>query len=389
MKFLPLVWRNLMRRKIRTGFTLGAILIGFVLFGAAMAIRVAFTLGVEVAGADRLTTIHKISLIMPLPKSYLARIQGLQGVTDLSWANWFGGYYQTTSGQFANMAVDPVSWLRVYPEFSPPEEQKKAWLANRSGAIVGIDTAKRFGWKVGDRIPLQGTIYRKPDGSPWEFTIEGIYDPALKGVDKTQLFFHWEYLNETLRAGRGYLAGGDFVGWYVVKVADPSTSDQLAKQIDALFANSQAETKTATEKAFVSDFAKQVGEIGTIMIMIVTVAMFLILLIAGNTMAQSVRERTNELAVMKTLGFSEGKLLMLVLLESCSIALIGGAVGLSLAWLVISRGDPTGGLLPAFYLPVRDVVIGGALVLLLGVGTGLVPALQASRLKIVDALRRV
>ena len=388
LRFLPLVWRNLMRRKVRTGFTLGAIIIGFILFGAAMAIRVAFTLGVEVAGADRLMTIHKVSLIMPLPKSYQGRIQGLKGVTDSSWANWFGGYYQTTSNQFANMAVDPESWLRIYPEYSPPPEQKKTWLANRTGALVGITTANKFGWKVGDRIPLQGTIYRRPDGGPWEFTIDGIYDSAVPGVDKTQLFFHWEYLNETLRAGRGFGSGGDFVGWYVIKVADPATSDQLAKQIDALFANSQAETKTATEKAFVSDFAKQVGEIGTIMIMIVTVAMFLILLIAGNTMAQSVRERTSELAVMKTLGFSEGKLLTLVLLESCATATVGGAIGLAIAWFVISQGDPTGGLLPAFYLPVRDVVVGGVLVLFLGFASGLVPAFQAGRLKIVDALRR-
>src|SRR5688572_20576013 len=229
MKFLPLVWRNLMRRKVRTGFTLGAILIGFVLFGAAMAIRVAFTLGVEVAGADRLVTIHKTGLIFLMPKSYLGRIQSIAGVTDASYANWFGGYYQTTSNQFANMAVDPQSWLRIYPEYSPPEEQKKAWLANRSGAIVGITTANKFGWKVGDRIPLQGTIYRKPDGGPWEFTIDGIYDSTVPGVDKTQLFFHWDYLNETMRSGRGFGFGGDLVGWYVVKVTDPSTSDQLAK----------------------------------------------------------------------------------------------------------------------------------------------------------------
>ena len=388
MKYLPLVWHNLLRRKIRTGFTVGAILIGFVLFGAAMAIRVAFTMGVEVAGADRLVTIHKTGLIFLMPRSYLERIQGLDGVTDAAYANWFGGYYQTTSNQFANMAVDPERWLRVYPEYSPPEEQKKAWLANRMGAIVGITTARKFGWKVGDRIPLQAPIYRKPDGSPWEFTLDGIYDSATPGVDKTQFFFHWEYLNETIKGGRGYGSIGDMVGWFVIKVKDPATSDQLATRVDTMFANSQAETKTATEKAFVSDFAKQVGEIGTIMIMIVTVAMFLILLIAGNTMAQSVRERTSELAVMKTLGFTEGRLLVLVLLESCIIAIIGGAIGLAVAWLVISQGDPTGGLLPAFYLPRRDLIVGAVLVVALGIGSGLVPAVQAQRLKIVDALRR-
>jgi putative ABC transport system permease protein len=273
----------------------------------------------------------------------------------------------------------------MYPEFELPADQEKAWLANRTGAIVGADTAKRFGWSVGDRIPLQGTIYRKPDGGPWEFVIEGIYTSKTPGTDKTQLFFHYEYLNQTISQGAFAF---DQVGWYVMRVGDPSQSAELAKRIDALFANSPAETKTSTEKAFVSDFAKQVGEIGAIMIAIVTVAMFLILLIAGNTMAQSVRERTNELAVLKTLGFGEGRIVGLVLLESCVMAVVAGALGLAIAWGAIAQGDPTGGLLPAFYFPVRDLITGIGLVLLLGVTTGLLPALQAGRLRIVDALRR-
>ena len=385
MKFLPLVWRNLTRRKIRTIFTALSIVIGFVLFGAAMAIRAAFSLGVEVAGADRILSIHKISLIMPLPLSYLERIRSVNGVKQVSHANWFGGYYQNDSNQFATMAVDPETWLQMYPEFELPEDQKKAWLTDRTGAIVGSDTATKYGWKVGDRVPIIGTIYQKPGGGPWEFTIDGIYSSNTPGTDKTQLFFHYDYLNETIRSGS---FGSDFVGWYVMRVADPAQSGDIAKRIDALFANSSAETKTSTEKAFVQDFAKQVGEIGTIMIAIVTVAMFMILMIAGNTMAQSVRERTNELAVLKTLGFTQGRVILLVLLESCTMALVAGAIGLGIAWLIISQGDPTNGLLPAFYFPPRDVVVGGALVLTLGVLTGLLPAVQAGRLRIVDALRR-
>ena len=385
MKFVPLVWRNLTRRKIRTIFTALSIVIGFVLFGAAMAIRAAFSLGVEVAGADRILSIHKISLIMPLPLSYLERIRTVAGVNEVSHANWFGGYYQNDNNQFATMAVDPESWLRMYPEFQLPDEQKKAWLANRTGAIVGSDTAAKYGWKVGDRVPLIGTIYRKSDGSPWEFTIDGIYSSDKPGTDKTQFFFHYDFLNESIRSGS---FGADFVGWYVMRVADPAQSDDVARRIDALFANSSAETKTSTEKAFVQDFAKQVGEIGTIMIAIVTVAMFMILLIAGNTMAQSVRERTNELAVLKTLGFTQGRVVALVLLESCAMAIVAGGIGLALAWLIIAQGDPTNGLLPAFYFPMRDLVIGGALVITLGVLTGLLPAVQAGRLRIVDALRR-
>ncbi len=385
MKFLPLVFRNLMRRKIRTIFTVLSIMIAFILFGALMAIRAAFSMGVEMAGADRLMVIHKVSLIQPLPISYAGRIRSAEGVTDLTHANWFGAYYQNPNSFFANFAVEPESWLRMYPEFEIPEEQKKTWLANRTGAIVGADTARKFNWKVGDRVPLISPIYRKPDGSPWEFTIDGIYDSGTVGVDKTQLFFHYEYLNQTLRNESVFR---DVVGWYVFRVADPSRSDQLAKEIDAMFANSPSETKTATEKAFVSDFAKQVGDIGAIMMAITAIVMAFILFVAGNAMAQSVRERINELGVLKTLGFRDGRILGLVLLESCTIAVLGGGTGLLIAWAIIAQGDPTNGLLPVFHLPGRDLAFGIALVAVLGLGTGLLPAYQASRLKIVDALRR-
>ena len=385
MKYIPLVWRNLMRRKIRTIFTILSILIAFVLFGGLMAIRAAFTMGVDVAGADRLMMIHKVSIIQLLPKSYGERIRATEGVTEVSHANWFGAYYQDPSNFIQNMAVDPETWLRIYPEFDVPEDQKKVWLSDRTGAVIGSDLAQKWGWKIGDRIPLISPIYRKPDGTPWEFTIDGIYTSAKPGVDKTQFFFHWQYLNETFR-NSGFLNGQ--VGWYVFRVADPTTSDQLAKRVDAMFANSPAETKTATEKAFISDWAKQVGDIGAIMIAIATIVMFFILFVAGNAMAQSIRERTNELGVLKTIGFSDGRILALVLLESCVIAIVGGGIGLAIAWLIIARGDPTNGMLPIFHFPTRDLIFGVVLVLMLGLGTGLLPAYQAGRLKIVDALRR-
>ena len=386
MKFLPLILRNLLRRKVRTIFTVLSIMIAFLLFGVLMAIRAAFSMGVDIAGADRLMVVHRVSIIQPLPVSYGAKIRATPGVTDLTHANWFGGYYQEPSNFLANFAVDPESWLRMYPEFELPDEQKKAWLANRTGAVVGIDTATRFGWKVGDRVPLISPIYRKPDGSPWDFTIEGIYDASKKGVDKTQFFFHWNYMNETLRAANAGFR--DIIGWYVFKVEDPATADQLAQRVDAMFENSSAETKTATEKAFTAEWAKQVGDIGSIMVAIAAVVMGFILFVAGNAMAQSIRERINELGVLKTLGFQDGKILTIVLLESCAIAVIGGGIGLALAWAIIAQGDPTGGMLPIFHFPPRDLLFGIALVALLGIGTGLIPALQASRLKIVDALRR-
>ena len=384
MKFLPLVWRNLMRRKIRTFVTLLSILVAFVLFGALMAVRAAFSMGVDVAGADRLMMIHKVSIIQLLPGSYGERIRATEGVTEVSHANWFGAYYQEPTNFVQNMAVDPETWLRIYSEYELPEDQKKAWFEDRTGAIIGADLARRFGWKVGDRVPLISPIYRKPDGSPWDFTIRGVYDASKPGVDKSQFFFHYAYINETFRN----TAFGNQVGWYVFKVADPATSDQLAQRIDAMFANSPAETKTATEKVFASDFAKQVGDIGAIMVAIAAIVMFFILFVAGNAMAQSIRERTNELGVLKTLGFGDGRILALVLLESCLVAVVGGGLGLAIAWIIIAQGDPTGGLLAIFHFPIRDLLIGVGLVILLGITTGLLPAFQASRLKIVDALRR-
>jgi putative ABC transport system permease protein len=385
MKFLPLVWRNLMRRKIRTFLTIGSIFIAFLLFGVLMAVRVAFSMGVDLAGADRLVTIHRVSLIQLLPRSYLDRIRALDGVTDVTHANWFGAYYQQPSNSFANFAIEPEPYLRMYPEYELPDEHKQAFYADRAGAIVGIDSARKYGWKVGDRVPLISPIYRRPDGLPWEFTIQGIYDSSIQGTDKTLLMFHYDYINETFRN----MPIANQVGWYIIRVADPDRAGDLAERVDALFANSPAETKTSTEKAFVAAFANQVGNIGAMVIAIASLVMFFILFVAGNAMAQSIRERTSELGVLKTLGFSDGRILVLVLVESGAIAAIGGGAGLWAAWLLTSMGDPTNGLLPAFFLPVKDAAIGAALVALLGVGTGLLPALQAQRLQIVNALRRV
>jgi len=387
MKFLPIVWRNLLRRKFRTFFTIGAIFFAFLLFGVLMAIKSAFAMGVDMAGQGRLMVIDKVSIINPLPASYEQQIRQIEGVTDITHANWFGGYYQDVRNQFATFATDPESWLRVYPkEFEVPEDEKKAWIADRTGAIVGADTAKKYGWKVGQRVPIQGTIYQRPDRGPWEFTIDGIYDSKIKGADKTNLLFNYQFLRETIPAQSGFR---DRYNWYVFTVADPDRAPEIAAKIDAMFANSPSETKTNTEKAFVSEWSKQVGDIGKIMMWIVAMAMFTILLVAGNTMAQAIRERTNELAVLKTLGFTEGRILSLVLLESIAIAIVGGGLGLALSYAFITiGGDPTHGLLPAFFFPTPQIIVGVLLVLGLGIASGFFPAWQASRLRIVDALRR-
>jgi putative ABC transport system permease protein len=328
-----------------------------------------------------------VSIINPLPASYETRIKQIPGVVEITHANWFGGYYQDVRNQFATFATDPESWLRVYSkEFEVPEDQKKAFFADRTGAIVGADTAKKYGFKVGQKIPINGTIYRRPDGGPWEFTIDGIYDSKIKGADKTNLLFNYQFLRETIPEQSGFR---DRYNWYVLTIDNPDRAPDIAAKIDEMFANSPSETKTNTEKAFVADWAKQIGDIGKIMMGIVAMAMFTILLVTGNTMAQAIRERTNELAVLKTLGFGNGRVLGMVLIESTLIAVLGGGLGLLLAYIAVTvGGDPTNGLLPAFYLPTPAMITGIVLVVALGLASGALPAWQAGRLRIVDALRR-
>ena len=383
MKFLPLVWKNLFRRKIRTLFTVLSILVAFVLFAYLAAVRVAFSLGVEVAGADRMITMHKVSFIQPLPEAYQGRIEAVEGVVQVTHASWFGGIYQDPQNFFAQFAVVPKDWLGMYPEYLLEDAEREAWLGNRTGAIVGRDLADRFGWEVGDRIPLQGTIYRTQNDGPWEFTIDGIFEADQAGVDTGQFFFNYEYLAEANTQGRGA------VGYYVIRIDNPARSVDVAAAVDERFANSQAETKTSTEQAFVQEFANQIGDVGSMITAIVIAVLFTILLVTANTMAQSIRERTSELAVLKTLGFSNLGVLVLVLAESLLIAVVGGSIGLGIGYVLIDQGDPTGGFLPAFFVPPRDLVIGSGLALLLGVVSGLMPAVQATRLRIVDALRKV
>ena len=381
MKYLPLLWSSLWRKKTRTIFTLLSVFVAFLLFGLLMTIRTAFSFGVDIAGLDRLVLIHKVSLIQPLPVSYRERLSATEGVVLATHQTWFGGVYQDPSNFFAQIAVDPEPFLQLYPEFEVPPEQVAAWMADRQGVLVGVDLARRFNWKAGDRIPILGTIWQPKQGQVWEFNIAGLYD-GDPGVDKTQFFFRYDYLDENRRSGAG------LVGWYVVKIADSSQAQAMGARFDDMFANSTAETKTTTEKGFVEGFAKQVGDIGAIMIAILLAVLFTMLLVAANTMAQSVRERTSEVGVLKTLGFTNGSILAMVLGESLLIALLGGTAGLGVARVFVQRGDPTGGLLPIFVLPASDLAVGAALVVVLGLVAGALPAVTAMHLKITDALRR-
>ncbi len=382
MKYAHLVWRNLFRRKTRTIFTVGAILVTFILYGVLAIIRTSFSMGVDVAGADRLMMVHKVSFIQPLPISYENRIAQTQGVEAVTHQTWFGGIYQDPKNFFAQMAVVPDKFVDIYPEYTVPEDQMKAWMANRQGVIIGPGLVTRFGWKIGDRIPIQGTIWRPRDGNTWEFIVEGVYTQK-EGIDPSQMFLRYDYLDEARQQGQG--AG--IVGWYVIRVDNPDNSAAIAARLDEMFANSSFETKTSSEKAFIQGFANQIGNIGAIMTAVSAATLFILLLVVANTMAQSIRERTNELAVLKTLGFPDGLVLTLVLAESLALAAVGGSIGLLLAWLFAQGGDPTY-MLPAFFLPLRDVIVGAVLIVMLGVLAGLLPALQARRLRIVDALRK-
>jgi putative ABC transport system permease protein len=383
MKYLPLVWRSLFRRRVRTIFTFLAVLVAFTLYGFLAAIEAGFGMGVELAGAERLVMIHRMSLIQLLPESYLERIRATPGVVDACSQTWFGGIYQDPKNFFMQIPVDPECILRMYPEFRLPEDQKKAWIADRQGAVAGRATAAKYGWKIGDRIPIQATIWSKQDGSTnWELNLDGIYTGAEQGTDESQFFFHYKYLDESRRFGHGQ------VGWYVVRIANASKAAQIAAALDEQFANSPAETRTSTEKAFVQAFANQVGNIALIVRSIIAMAFFIILLVTANTMAESVRERTSELAVLKTLGFTDGRVLGLVLIESCLIAGAGGFLGLAVSGMIVPR-IPTGNLLPNLYVPTASLGVGIALVLGLGLVAGIFPALSAMRLRIVDALRRV
>ena len=381
MKYFPLIWRNLLRRKVRTIFTLASVFIAFVLYSFLMVVQNAFSMGVEVAGVDRLVLLHKVSLIQLLPISYADRIRSTEGVTHVGHSTWFGGLYQDKATQFAVMAVDPA-YFQLYPEARIPQDQMQAWLADRQGVIVGRTTATRYGWKIGDKVPIQATIWQPKQGNTWFFNIDGVYD-GDRGFDTSTFFFHYEYLDENRRGAYGQ------VGWYVLRIDDPSHAADVAARLDAQFANSSAETKTSTEKAFLQGFVNQVGNIKAIIISILAAVLFtLFLLVLANTMAQSVRERTSELAVLKTLGFSNGLVLGLVLVESILIALLGGGLGLAITYFAVEGGSFNNALLPVFIMRSRDIAIGVALCCALGVVAGAFPAITAMRLRITDALRR-
>ena len=382
MKFRGLIFANLFRKKIRFALTIGSFAVALFLFGLLAVVRGAFGVGVEVAGADRLVTINRVSIIQPIPLSYRDRILRIPGVKSITHDNWFGGVYQDEKNFFPQFAIDVENQRQVYPEFAVPDGQWQAFVKDRQGAIVGEKTAKRFGWKIGDRIPIKNSSFA--GASTWEFNLDGMYHGKRPQDDTTQFWFQWDYFEERMP---DRLKGN--VGWYTLRVENPDDAVRISKAIDQQFANSPYETKTQTETAFAAGWVKQFGNIELLILTIGGVVFFTLLLVTGNTMAIAVRERTAELGVLKAMGYSDRFVLLLVLGESVVIAAIGGGLGLGLAKLFTLQGDPTGGLLPYFYLPARAILTGAAVALIVGAVSGVLPALGAMHLRVVDALRRV
>jgi len=385
MKYLHLVWAALFRRKTRTLFTLLSILAAFLLFGLLDSVRMAFAnAGGSIVGADRLVTMSKVSFTLSLPKSLLPRIQAVPGVAEVSYANWFGGIYQEPRNFFPNEAVAD-NFLDLYPEWIMPAEQRKAFKATRTGAIVGQSLADRFHWKLGDKIPLQATIFPKKDGSnTWIFDLVGIYhvrDEKLKGQENV-MFFNWDYLNEAAR-----FAGNSTVGWYAEKLADRGQADSVAQAVDRLSADSDHETKTQSEQSFTTALVSQFANIGLIVGAIMAAVFFTLVLLTGNTMAQAVRERVPELAVLKTIGFSNQSVLGLVLAESVLLLLLGGSIGVAVSGIVVDVvRAKLGDQLPLARLDSTIWLSGLALMVLIGLVVGALPAVRGMRLRIVDAL---
>ncbi len=364
--------------------TILSVFIAFVLFGLFNALNNAFSADSKLAGVDRLVTIHKISLMKSLPVNYLSRILDLPGVNNVAHATWFGGYYQDPKNQFPQFPVNGDNYLKVMSEIKISQKERVDWLNTRSGVLIGKNIAENYGLKVGDRMPITTTIWEKKDGSKnWDFTVSGIFTGQNREIDTNRVLFHHRYFDEARAFGNGT------VGWFVIKVSDSNLTPEVAKAIDLEFANSSAETKTSTEKAFAESFAKQLGDIGAVSTLIIAIVFFTMLLVTINGMVQSVNERIPELAMLKTLGFSGNRLFSLILIEAVIIILLGGAPGLITAWFTVaSASSRISAFLPGLFLSYESFILGLGLAVFIGMVVGIGPALQVKRLTIIQALGR-
>jgi putative ABC transport system permease protein len=382
MKYGSLIVANLLRKKLRLVLTIGSFAVALFLFAFLGVVRDAFSRGADVAGADRLVIINRTSIINPIPLSYRDKILRIPGVKYITHNNWFGGVYKDEKNFFPQFVIDPENQRQVFPEFSVPDDQWNTFLKDREGAIVGARTMERFHWKIGDRIPIKTTLY---GGGSWEFNIDGVYHGKRAQDDETQFWFQWDYFEERIP---DRVKGN--IGWYVLRVDNPDESPRIAKAIDAEFANSPYETKTETESAFAASWVKQFGNIQFLIVTIGSVVFFTLLLVTGNTMAISVRERTSELAVLKAIGFSDRSVALFIIGEALVIALVGGLFGLLLATLAIPvLANALNGMLPNLILSPGLLAFGLLTALVVGIASGILPGIGAMRMRVVNALRRV
>ncbi|AKO02904.1 ABC transporter permease [Xanthomonas oryzae] len=382
MKYFSLVWAQLFRSKTRTLLTLLSVVAAFLLFGMLDSVRVAFNSGGSIEGVNRLVVTSRLSITQSLPIRLGTQIREVAGVRDVTSAMWFGGIYKDPKNFFANSSVAP-NYFDVYRELQIPPEQLKAFHTTRAGAIVGESLAKEFGWKLGDTIPLQATLFQRGGSNNWPLQLVGIFrskDRTLAANEERQLMMNWKYFDES----NDYIKNK--VSWYTVTLDNPDHASRVAQAIDAISANSDHETKSQTESAFQQAFVKQFADIGMIVTSIMGAVFFTLLLLTGNTMAQAVRERIPELATLKTLGFKDGTMLALVIVESVLLIGLGGAIGLGLAALILpGLASKARGMLPP-NVPLQTWLVGAVLIVVIGMVVGVLPALRAKRLKIVDAL---
>ncbi|MDC7786287.1 ABC transporter permease [Rhodoplanes sp. TEM] len=380
-----LIRKNLFRKKLRAILMIVSILIAFAIFGVLAAFERAFNAGEDVSEADRLVVVNKINFTQPLPIAYFNRIAAVEGVRQVTFANWFGGYYQDPKNFVIVMAVEPETYLKISStDFAFTPEMSQAFVRNRTGALVGRALAERWGWKLGDRVPISSSIFSQKNGShTWDVTVVGIFDKAKPQGDTNLMFIQYPYFDETRSFGK------DTIGWLLLKTESPAVNDRVIKTIDAMFANSSWETATDTEKAFNKAFVAQLGNVALIVTLVVGAAFVTILMIVGNTMVMAVRERTREIAVLKTLGFSGGRVLRMVLGETLLLAVIGGTLGLALATLfTFAMRNTLAMFVPGLQMSPGIVLTAFGFMILLGLATGLVPALNAFRLRIAEAMGR-
>jgi len=383
MSDLYLIFKNLTRKPLRLFLTVFATFIAFLIYGTITAFQSSLDSGVELSADDRLITVNKINFTQPLPIAYVNKTKAIEHVIGVVHMNWFGGYYQDPRELVQTFAVDQDALLDVYDEIQLTDQEIRGWKQNRQAVLVGKTSAAKYGWKLGDRIPLSSNIFSQADGnSTWQFDVVGIYTGRDEQADTSSVYIHYKYFNETQSFG------GNYIGWMGVKTDDPNANEEVIKAIDDMFVNSPFETETVPEKAFQKAFIAQIGNIGLILGSVVAAAFFIILVIVGNSMVLSVRERTNEIGVLKTLGFKSERIFKMVLGESLLLAFVGGGLGILASLFVINMINNVPTPLPAMILDGRALFTAGAYIALLGFVTGIIPAVSALRLNIITALSR-